>query len=76
LPEDAVVFLLQVHKRVARFAVPDLGQASLHTQAQMIRGHLFVAADETFGMVLSVQRYWTKTREKSPSNVQSISMYW
>jgi hypothetical protein len=41
LPEDAVVFLLQVHKRIACFAVPDVGQASLHTQAKMICNHLF-----------------------------------
>jgi hypothetical protein len=47
LPEDAVVFLLQVHKRVACFAVPDVGQASLHTQAQMVRNHLCVAAEKT-----------------------------
>ena len=42
LPEDAVVFLLQVYKRVACFAVPDVRQTSLNTQAQMISNNLCV----------------------------------
>lgn len=42
LPEYAVVFLLEVHKGVARFAVPDVGKASLNTQTQVIGNHLFL----------------------------------
>ena len=40
LPEDAVVFLLQVDKWVGGLAVPDVWQARLDSQTQMITNHL------------------------------------
>ena len=40
LPVDAFVFFLQVHKWVARFTVPDVGQTRLHSQSQVIAYHL------------------------------------
>lgn len=40
LPKYALVLLLQVHKRVACFAVPDVWQACLHSQSQMVTYHL------------------------------------
>ena len=42
LPEDALVFLLQVNKGVASLAVPDVWQASLDTQAQVVADDLNV----------------------------------
>ena len=43
LPEDALVFLLQVNKGVASLAVPDVWQASLDTQAQVVADDLDVS---------------------------------
>lgn len=40
LPEDALVFLLQVDEGVASLAVPDVWQASLDTQAQVVADDL------------------------------------
>ena len=42
LPEDALVFLLQVNEGVASLAVPDVWQASLDTQAQVVADDLNV----------------------------------
>lgn len=42
LPEDAVVLLLQVDKRVAGLAVPDVGQPSLHSQPKVVADHLHI----------------------------------
>ena len=43
LPEDALVFLLQVNEGVASLAVPDVWQASLDTQAQVVADDLDVS---------------------------------
>lgn len=40
LPVDTLVFLLQVHKRVASFAVPNVRQTRLHSQSQVVANHL------------------------------------
>lgn len=41
LPEDALVLLLEVDKRVGGLAVPDVGQPRLDTQAQMVGNDLW-----------------------------------
>jgi hypothetical protein len=59
LPEDALVFLLQVNEGVASLAVPDVWQASLDTQAQVVADDLNVictvintmASLETYAMI-------------------------
>nr|GLL45210.1 putative tRNA (guanine(26)-N(2))-dimethyltransferase 2 [Ipomoea trifida] len=40
LPVNALVFLLEVHERIACFVVPDVGQARLHSQSQVVANHL------------------------------------
>ena len=40
LPEDALVLLLEVDKGVGSLAVPDVGKACLHTQAQVVTDDL------------------------------------
>ena len=40
MPEDAVVLLLQIDKGVTGLAVPDVWQASLDTQTQVITNDL------------------------------------
>nr|GMD35785.1 hypothetical protein C4D60_Mb10t20400 [Ipomoea batatas] len=40
LPVDTLVFLLKVHKRIASFAVPDVGQTGLDTQSHVVADYL------------------------------------
>lgn len=41
LPVDSFVFLLQVHKWVTGFAVPDVRQPCLHSQSQVVTDNLY-----------------------------------
>lgn len=42
LPEDAFVLFLQIHERVAGFAVPDIREPRLHTKIQVITDNLSI----------------------------------
>ncbi|KAJ6748380.1 hypothetical protein OIU79_029485 [Salix purpurea] len=57
LPVYALVFLLQIHKWIARHAMPDVWKSYVHPETQMITDYLKSTHIEKVGITISSSSY-------------------